>query len=163
MLIESRTESWGRIVYDPQIDEFDAEVDQGLIDREISIDRPISAGCLVTGRCNLGCRYCYGNDEALPTEEISAVEWGHLFSRLRSWGLLRVDLSGGEPTLRRDIGDIARSACSVGLNVVLSTNGLLPDRLVTLPETLRIHISIDSGDPDVHEVSRLKHTTQSRV
>ena len=141
----SRQEPWGSIEYDPVFDEFEAH----LMDEEIepSIDRPISAGCLVTGRCNLHCPHCYGNREQLPEKELSAAEWKLIFARMRRWGLLRVDLSGGEPTLRRDIGDIARGALEEGLAVILSTNGMVfpASRWVELPKAVRLHVSFDSG------------------
>ncbi|HYX71585.1 MAG TPA: radical SAM protein [Nitrososphaera sp.] len=150
-----REEYWGKIEYDTELDEFEAQVCSGT--RIISVDRPLSAGCLVTGRCNLRCDFCYGNDESLPKEELSTDEWKQIFARLKSWGLMRVDLSGGEPTTRNDISEIANNALSVGLNVVLSTNGLLLHQTgpTQLPKKTRIHVSLDSGFEDIHEASRL--------
>lgn len=151
-----RDETWGQLVYQPDLDEFEAQVRD--IVQGIQIDRPISAGCLVTGKCNLKCQYCYGNDESLPAEEMTTSEWAKTFLQLRTWGVLRVDLSGGEPTVRTDITEIAEAALSTGLNVVLSTNGLLFAKrgLAILPTSVRLHISIDSGFAEVHEASRVR-------
>src|SRR5882724_958524 len=112
-MINMREETWGRISYDVDLDEFIAEVssDNDLV----SVERPLSAGCLVTGRCNLRCAFCYGNDEGLPKNEIGPEQWKDLFIHMRSWGLMRVDLSGGEPTIRKDIGEIARAALDADL------------------------------------------------
>jgi molybdenum cofactor biosynthesis enzyme MoaA len=120
----------------------------------------LSAGCLVTRRCNLACAFCYGNDEALPKGELTADQWKQLFKHMRSWGLMRVDLSGGEPTLRKDIGQIADAATNAGLNAVLSTNGLLLSDKgpKDLPHDVRIHVSLDSGFELVHDASRLLRT-----
>lgn len=155
-MARKRDESWGQLVYDPIIDEFEARAGGPI--SLIGIDRPISAGCIVTGRCNLKCQYCYGNDESLPKQEISVDEWAAIFRQLRSWGLMRVDLSGGEPTIRRDIFEIAESALESGLDVVVSTNGMpLAKRgLSLLPSGIRLHISIDSGFSDIHEASRVR-------
>ena len=152
----TRDESWGQLIYEPDLDEFEACV-RGDVPA-IQIDRPVSAGCLVTGRCNLKCQYCYGNDESLPKQEMSTSEWARVFRRLRSWGLMRVDLSGGEPTIRNDITQIAQSAMDAGLIVVLSTNGLPLSRKASLlpPLSVRLHISMDSGFADVHETSRIR-------
>ena len=152
----ARDESWGRIVYEPVLDEFEAHVRGGL--SFFKVDRPISAGCLITRRCNLKCQYCYGNDESLPARELPAAEWARMFERLKSWGLMRVDLSGGEPTIRRDLQDIARAALEAELNVVLSTNGLLLSRrgLSAFSTDVRLHISVDSGFAEVHEASRVR-------
>ena len=151
-----RKESWGHTVYEPHLDEFEARV-RGDVPFVV-IDRPISAGCLVTGRCNLRCQYCYGNDESLPRKELSAAEWARVFLRLKSWGLMRVDLSGGEPTVRTDIKEIASAALDADLNVVVSTNGLLLANrgLSLLPSGVRLHISVDSGFAGVHEASRVR-------
>ena len=155
-MVTKRDESWGQLVYDPIIDEFEARASGPI--SAIGIDRPISAGCIVTGRCNLKCQYCYGNDESLPTQELPVEEWAAIFRQLRSWGLMRVDLSGGEPTVRQDISEIAASALEAGLNVVVSTNGmpLAKKGLSFLPSRIRLHISIDSGFSDIHEASRVR-------
>ena len=152
----TRSESWGHIVYDPVRDEFEARVRDDV--PFFVIDSPISAGCLVTRRCNLKCQYCYGNDESLPREELSAAEWASVFVRLKSWGLMRVVLSGGEPMIRPDISEIAAAALDADLNVVVSTNGLLlaDKELTLLPSGVRLHISVDSGFAEVHEVSRIR-------
>ena len=152
----NRDEVWGQLVYQPHVDEFEAQARSTV--QSIQVDRPISAGCLVTGRCNLKCQYCYGNDESLPKEELPASEWARVFVQLKTWGVMRVDLSGGEPTVRKDITEIAEAALYTGLNVVVSTNGLLLAKrgLAILPTSVRLHISIDSGFAEVHEASRVQ-------
>jgi MoaA/NifB/PqqE/SkfB family radical SAM enzyme len=147
-----RSESWGRLVYDTVADEFEAHVRSSGCPL---VDRPISVGCLVTGRCNLECGFCYGNREALPTEELSVAEWHAVFRNLRSLGVMRVDLSGGEPTIRKDLPQIAAAALDARLNVVVSTNGTLltGERLDRFP-AVRWHVSLDSGAEEVHEASR---------
>ena len=151
-----RDEAWGQLVYRSDLDEFEAQIRETV--QGIRIDKPISAGCLVTGKCNLKCQYCYGNDESLPTEEMTTSEWAATFLKLKSWGVMRVDLSGGEPTLRRDITGVVEAALSAGLNVVVSTNGLplAKKGLAILPTSVRLHISIDSGFAGVHEASRVR-------
>ena len=154
MMCTAREEDWGRLVYDESSDEFEAHVRGGVTDFHVL--RPISAGCLITGRCNLSCSFCYGNYESLPGSEISADRWRRIFGHLFSLGLMRVDLSGGEPTLRRDLPDIARAATDFGLNTIVSTNGLVlsAEALAKFPP-VRWHVSLDSGIPEVHENSRL--------
>src|SRR5437763_10575697 len=101
-------ERWGWVVYDPRTDEFIAEVrpeSQGPL-----LDHPLSAGCLVTGKCNYRCEYCYGNLEALPKDTLDAKAWRVVFRQLRALGVMRVDLSGGEPTVRKDISQIVAAA-----------------------------------------------------
>lgn len=150
-----RKEVWGQLLYDPSGDEFEAYIEGEP--QQLTCGRPISVGCLVTGRCNLKCGFCYGNREALPSHELTANEWDTCFKQLKSFGAMRVDVSGGEPTIRPDLPQILRSALTAGLNVVLSTNGqLMGDTGVSnLPQGIRIHVSLDSGVARVHESSRL--------
>jgi hypothetical protein len=148
-----RREEWGRIEYNPNSDEFEAYLKSGY--RHMKTERPISAGVLITGKCNLKCEFCYGNDESLPKTEIDLNHWARIFARLRSWGLMRIDISGGEPTIRKDLPKIAEAAQSFGLAVVISTNGLLldPAALEAFPN-VRWHVSLDSGLAEIHERSR---------
>jgi MoaA/NifB/PqqE/SkfB family radical SAM enzyme len=154
----TRDESWGKIEYLPKVDDFVAHVCGDA--KIIEVDRPLSAGCLLTARCNLRCEFCYGNFEALPAEEISTTDWKRIFERLKSWGVMRVDLSGGEPTLRKDFVEIAKTAIDLGLATITSTNGLVLSRprIKTIPQGTRIHVSVDSGFPEVHANSRLLPT-----
>jgi MoaA/NifB/PqqE/SkfB family radical SAM enzyme len=158
-LTVARSEKWGRLVYDRLADEFEAHLTNDLYEAVIS--QPVSAGCIVTGECNLRCGFCYGNFESLPRDQITAQDWAKIFINLRSLGLMRVDLSGGEPTLRPDLPEIAQAAIDAGLNVVISTNGrsLAADRLDRFP-MVRWHVSVDSGIAYVHERSRLLPTLQ---
>ncbi len=153
MITSHRQESWGRVVYERERDEFEAHVHSG--GGAPIISRPLSAGCLVTGRCNLRCEFCYGNREALSTSELGASGWMPLFAKLSSWGLMRVDLSGGEPTLLRDLDLIAKAAVDLGLQVVVSTNGTVLSDVPPGFPSVRWHVSLDSGIPEVHERSRL--------
>ena len=153
-----RLEAWGQLRYDPDLDEFEALQERQV--GELVCDRPISAGCLVTGKCNLECPHCFGNREALPTKELSASDWAHAFEKLKGWGLMRVDISGGEPSTRADLAKILENGIKAGLNVVLSTNGMLfkQSTLKEIPQAVRIHVSVDSGNPLIHEANRRLHS-----
>jgi MoaA/NifB/PqqE/SkfB family radical SAM enzyme len=156
MYAVARSEAWGHVAYERTTDEFHA-ITNGPA-RSIILSRPISAGCLITPRCNLRCGFCYGNLEQLPRDELSPRKWSELFIHMsQEWGLMRVDLSGGEPTLRQDCTEIATAALDAGLQVVLSTNGLVWHQHgpKNLPRSIGLHISMDSGFEEVHERSRL--------
>lgn len=154
MHTSTRTEAWGLVAYDRDQDEFEAYLrEPGL--RPL-VSRPLSAGCLVTGKCNLKCPHCYGDEESLPSVELDIHGWIQVFRRLRSWGVMRVDLSGGEPTMRTDLVEIACAARSVGLEVVVSTNGMpLASKGVSGFPIVRWHVSMDSGLQEIHEQRRL--------
>jgi cyclic pyranopterin phosphate synthase len=110
----------------------------------------------ITDRCNFRCTYCMPeegldwlpNDAILTFEEIDRLS--RLFVRL---GINEIRLTGGEPTLRRDLPDlIARLAPleADGLkSLSLTTNGILLPRLVPALASAgltRINVSLDTLD-----------------
>ncbi|WNI17317.1 radical SAM protein [Actinacidiphila sp. ITFR-21] len=73
-----------------------------------------SSLCLrITRRCNAACAFC----QAPPTsrEELSVADIGELAAFFGGRGVHTMKLSGGEPTMRRDLPDIIRVVASGGL------------------------------------------------
>ncbi len=107
----------------------------------------------LTDRCNFRCSYCSpaGRAEAadlLTREEISRLVG--VFARL---GVRRLRLTGGEPTLRRDLLDIVAAARDTpGIQeIALTTNGhLLADlaRPLRAAGVSRLNVSLDTLDPE---------------
>ncbi|NGX34731.1 MAG: putative mycofactocin radical SAM maturase MftC [Candidatus Anoxychlamydiales bacterium] len=77
---------------------------------------------MTTYRCNLRCKKCYAPKKGYEpsTEEILTT-----LDKLYHSGIRRVVLTGGEPTVRKDLVRIAEHAKNKGFNVYLSTNGIL--------------------------------------
>src|SRR5690606_3931057 len=110
----------------------------------------------LTDRCNMRCTYCmpeagstYGpRSELLSLEEIVAA-----CTAFVQWGVRRVRLTGGEPTLRRGLPELVAELRSISLpegghlEVVMTTNG---ERLTELARPLReaglggLTVSLDS-------------------
>lgn len=57
----------------------------------------------VTGRCNFRCRHCYMDAPDGQLGELSTQQALDLIDQMADCGVLRVDLTGGEPFVRRDI------------------------------------------------------------
>src|SRR4051812_8457401 len=70
--------------------------------------RPFSAAFAVTNRCNLRCRYC--NFPLLDPTELGLPQIERLFDVLRALGVVRLGLVGGEPLVRKDLGEIVALA-----------------------------------------------------
>lgn len=109
----------------------------------------------VTDRCNYECTYCIpeGGVEHMPRADVLTFEEMSALVRVFvSLGVRRVRLTGGEPTVRRDLVDLVRLLRAIpGLEeIALSTNG---HRLPELAEPLRaagvdrLNVSLDSLDP----------------
>ncbi len=93
----------------------------------------------VTNRCNLNCPVCYMDANSGP-----AVVPGKEEIRKRLELLLKsetsppsLNITGGEPTTRRDIVELVSMAHSMGFNdITLSTNGVVVSRRPRLLEEL---------------------------
>ncbi len=109
----------------------------------------------VTDRCNFRCVYCLPDGYQGPTAvepELSIDEIRRLVSAFAVLGVQKVRLTGGEPTVRRDIVEVAAAVAAIpGIkNTAVTTNGY---RLKELAQPLRkagvtsLNISVDSLDP----------------
>ncbi|BDG05563.1 GTP 3',8-cyclase MoaA [Anaeromyxobacter oryzae] len=108
----------------------------------------------VTDRCNFRCAYCLpdGCPRGAGDEPLSVVEIERLVRAFAALGVWKVRLTGGEPTMRRDIPEIVRAVAGTpGVRRVgLTTNGY---RLAGLATELRdaglvsVNVSLDSLDP----------------
>lgn len=125
----------------------------------------------VTDRCNFRCAYCMPI-EGLPwlprADILSYEEIADIVRQLAPMGLRRIRLTGGEPTIRPDLGRlIAMLRQVVAVNdIALSTNGL---RLPELAGALRaagldrVNVSVDSLRPErVRAIARRPITFDPR-
>jgi cyclic pyranopterin phosphate synthase len=109
----------------------------------------------VTDRCNFRCVYCLpqGCDVAPAAQPLSAEEIGRLVRAFTRLGFWKIRLTGGEPTVRRDICEVVRRVASTpGVRRVgLTTNGY---RLASIAAELRdaglssLNVSLDSLEPE---------------
>ena len=111
----------------------------------------------VTDRCDLRCRYCMAEQMTfLPRSALlSLEEIAIIAERFIARGVNKIRLSGGEPLVRRDVGElIQRLGRHVGAGLdelTLTTNGT---RLARHAQALvdagvrRVNVSLDSLDAD---------------
>ncbi|MEM1108204.1 MAG: GTP 3',8-cyclase MoaA [Planctomycetota bacterium] len=113
----------------------------------------------LTDRCNLRCVYCmpddgvtfYDREDVLSADDIVAVA-----AAARDAGVTHFKLTGGEPTLRKDLVDIVRRLKALDpLDLSMTTNGLrLGQQRGRLAHELhdagldRLTVSLDSLDAE---------------
>lgn len=114
--------------------------------------RPLSASFAVTNRCNLRCSYC--NTPFLDPSELALEQIELLIDRLAQLGVKRLGLAGGEPLVRKDIGDIVGLAKAAGLYVTLNTNLILYERRAAELHAVDLFFTSLDGDQKVHEAAR---------
>jgi pyrroloquinoline quinone biosynthesis protein E len=107
----------------------------------------------LTHRCPLQCPYCSNPVRLLKAaDELDKQTWLSAFSQAADLGVLQVHLSGGEPTLRQDLEELAGFLASRGVYTNLITSGvtLTQERVKALAACGLDHVqlSLQSVDPE---------------
>jgi pyruvate-formate lyase-activating enzyme/TusA-related sulfurtransferase len=129
-------------------------------------DRPIGSRLWLYTNfdCNLHCDYCcVRSSPKVPRRELGLARVQRIAREAAELGVSEIFVTGGEPFLLSDIGDIL-AACSVAAPTTVLTNGMLlvGPRLQTLrslpSDRLTLQISLDSPTPERHDRHRGKGT-----
>lgn len=107
---------------------------------------------LLTRKCSAHCGYCHNEGQAdagaslLPLSQITAV----LDALIRQNCLPQeIVLSGGEPTLHKQVAEVARLCKSTGAQVSMASHGGHPALLApVLPWLDELKLHVDDVDPD---------------
>ncbi|MDH6534536.1 radical SAM protein [Parabacteroides sp. 52] len=114
----------------------------------------IQASLITTFRCNAKCNMCnIWKYPTKPSEEIDPKYYAKLPDGLR------INITGGEPTLREDIDEIFRILYPKASLLELSTNGFYTDKIVHLAEkypNILIRVSLE-GLPAMNDYKRGTH------
>uniref|UniRef100_A0A8D8QW41 Molybdenum cofactor biosynthesis protein 1 n=1 Tax=Cacopsylla melanoneura TaxID=428564 RepID=A0A8D8QW41_9HEMI len=113
----------------------------------------------LTEKCNLRCQYCMPKDGVKLTEKsrlLSTDEVLHLAKLFVDQGITKIRLTGGEPTIHKDLLLIVQELRKIkGLNTIgITTNGLaLTKQLVALQKAGldSVNISLDTLKPERYE------------
>jgi cyclic pyranopterin phosphate synthase len=113
----------------------------------------------LTDRCNFRCSYCAPAGLDRVEDPLTRAELTRIVGVFAQLGVRRVRLTGGEPTLRKDLLDVVRDVKGTpGIEeVALTTNGhLLAGMAGALREAglSRLNVSLDTLDPEkLHRIS----------
>ena len=125
-----------------------------------AVGTPIGLLAELTHRCPLQCPYC-SNPLALERAgaELATEVWLDVLEQAAKLGVLQLHLSGGEPTLRRDLEEIVARAAKVGLYSNLITAGVLltRDRLERLASLGLDHVQVSIQDARAANADRIAH------
>jgi len=109
---------------------------------------PLIAGWNITYRCNLSCRYCASC--TIKSKELDTNESRQLIDQIAEAGIKFLVISGGEPLLRGDLGEIIAAGKARGLHVSVNSNGmLLQERYELVRQADEIQLSLD-GPAELH-------------
>jgi pyrroloquinoline quinone biosynthesis protein E len=120
--------------------------------------RPYTLVAELTYRCPLRCPYCSNPiDLQLKKSEMSTEQWCRVFSEAAELGVVQLHLSGGEPTVRKDLPELIRHARKCDLYVNLITGGTLlsEEDLRELQDCGLDHVQLSVQDTDRETAERL--------
>ena len=129
---------------------------------DLTVCRRAPRGLLaeLTHRCPLQCPYC-SNPLQLEgaSSELDTAAWQDVMRQAARLGVLQLHLSGGEPTIRRDLEDIVATAADAGLYTNLITAGVLLDRarLDELAVRGLDHVQLSIQDVEPANADRIAH------
>jgi Radical SAM superfamily/4Fe-4S single cluster domain len=110
--------------------------------------------------CNLHCDYCcVRSSPTAPRRELGLARVQRIAREAAELGVKEIFVTGGEPFLLEDIGDILLSCAAAAPTTVL-TNGMLfagrrIESLRALPrDRIVLQISLDSATPELHDLHR---------
>ncbi len=140
--------NYSEIKYNPEENKYSVS----KIDGEYITKGPLNVGFQITRRCNLKCIYCA---ESAMLPEMSLAEIEKAFINLKNADVSKINITGGEPLVRKDLKDIINLGknldfyLTVGSNAVLVDDNIadfLSDKLVYFESTLdgsrKLHNSV---------------------
>ena len=111
------------------------------------LDYPGRVACTIfTAACNLRCPFCHNAGLVTRMDAAERIDEAEILAYLKKrQGILDgVCITGGEPTLQRDLADFIRKIKAIGYDVKLDTNGTNPALLAALiDEGLLDYVAMD--------------------
>lgn len=107
---------------------------------------------ILVSHCNFDCYFCL--NEYFGSKEAKYSLTGSDFRKITKmasdqFGINKITLTGGEPTLRKDLNEIIESIAHPSINLTLVSNGTLLDRHIEILKHLdELHVSFHSFDKD---------------
>lgn len=103
----------------------------------------------VTDRCNFACTYCKPDNKQCQTTNplMTTSEIIELVKTFTEFGINKVRLTGGEPLVRKDIGEIIQELGKLSCELAITTNGYFLERYfhdLKAAGVKKINISLDT-------------------
>lgn len=115
----------------------------------------------ITDNCNFRCTYCMPDEKITFLKKQFLMSPDEIFQLSKTFvglGVNKIRLTGGEPLVRNDFGEIISRLSLLPVKIGISTNGLLLDRYlddIKKADISSINISLDTLNPE-----KFKNITQ---
>jgi len=113
--------------------------------RSLTPNRPYHVQWMVTRKCNYHCKGCDVWREQ-DAKELSTEEIKRGLDILKELGVIEITISGGNPLLREDIGEIIEYASRFFITTVYDNGSMSSEKIDALRNADFVAISIDSLD-----------------
>jgi MoaA/NifB/PqqE/SkfB family radical SAM enzyme len=112
---------------------------------------PLFLYWFITERCNFSCSYCYGAFPRKESADLPTAVMLRMIEEMGEAGVRRVNLLGGEPFMREDLGLLVERLAARKISTcVLSNGSFLPERAGELRGVDEVGMSID-GCEQTHD------------
>ncbi len=99
-----------------------------------------SVSWCITKKCNYNCFYCLNDTH----EDKERLNFGKVVKRIKELNPKKITITGGEPTLEPRLPEFVKKFIRMGKEVRIISNGSRVGVLSSLPEEVKLTISIDS-------------------
>jgi MoaA/NifB/PqqE/SkfB family radical SAM enzyme len=128
-----------------------------LFKRSLALNRPSHVQWMLTYRCNYRCKSCDVWREQRQAEELSTEEVKAGLNALRKLGVMEIVLSGGNPLLREDIGEIIDYASRHFITTIYDNGSQAVRKLDALHKADFVAISLDTLDEKKYDYLKGVH------
>lgn len=114
--------------------------------------------------CNLKCPFCFGPKTTSNKTEININTWKSVIIKFMNHGVKNIVVSGGEPTLYKNINELLRFIKDLNLNIILSTNGRFTKKIFELADVCDwISLPIDAVTKNISHIMRTDKYPASKI
>ncbi len=125
------------------------------------LTKPKTVTLTLTARCNLRCIMC-DHWRLKNQKELSLKKIKEIINQIEKWGIEEIELSGGEPFMRKDIWKIINYISSKGIGMNITTNGTLLSeeqiKKIFKTKVNRLQISLDGINKTQDQIRGVKGT-----
>ena len=129
-----------------------------LFKRSLAFNKPHHVQWMLTRRCNYRCKSCDVWRDQKPTPELSTEEVKAGLDVLRKMGVMEIVLSGGNPLLREDIGEIIDYASRYFITTIYDNGSQAVKKMDALRKADFVAISLDTLDEKKYDYLKGVHS-----
>ena len=132
-------------------------IDSSILNHLDGQRMPLKVNVVTNYTCNLACAYC--DVKSLDKRMMSTAQTIQMIDELADWGMQQIHFIGGEPLLRKDLGELLAQCKRHGITTAVHSNGLLvPEMDNQLLDCIDVFHTCINGPKAIHELSRGSET-----